>query len=85
MNKTVFFNNMTESNIRQWFIAVSLILLFNIVSFTSSAQAEDSTGAPAVKPKRPEWYEMLKIRGYAQLRYNRLFETNPDLECEQCD
>ncbi|MCC5915821.1 MAG: porin [Cryomorphaceae bacterium] len=32
-----------------------------------------------------QWYEKLSIRGYAQLRYNRLFETNPDLRCAQCD
>ena len=83
-HKTIFFS-MAESNKRQWLVVVSLILLFNIVSFDASAQAEDSTGAPAVKPKRVEWYETLKIRGYAQLRYNRLFETNPDLECDQCD
>lgn len=25
------------------------------------------------------------MRGYVQVRYNRLFETNPDLKCEQCD
>jgi hypothetical protein len=25
------------------------------------------------------------IRGYVQTRYNRLLETNPDLNCEQCD
>lgn len=31
------------------------------------------------------WYERVSWRGYAQLRYNRLFETNPDLKCEQCD
>ncbi|NVJ84890.1 MAG: porin [Algoriphagus sp.] len=31
------------------------------------------------------WYENLRIRGYAQLRYNGLFETNPDLKCDQCD
>src|SRR5687767_8867325 len=84
-HKTVLFNHMADSNIWQWFVGVSLIMIFNIVSFTASAQSEDSTGAPAVKPKRLEWYETLKIRGYAQLRYNRLFETNPDLECEQCD
>lgn len=27
----------------------------------------------------------LQMRGYAQVRYNRLLETNPDLKCEQCD
>lgn len=27
----------------------------------------------------------INLRGYSQLRYNRLFETNPNLRCEQCD
>lgn len=36
-------------------------------------------------PKVPKWYESISIRGYVQARYNRLFETNPQLKCEQCD
>lgn len=32
-----------------------------------------------------KWYDSFSIRGYAQVRYNRLFETNPDLKCDQCD
>jgi hypothetical protein len=36
-------------------------------------------------PKEKGWYESLSIRGYTQVRYNRLFETNPNLKCEQCD
>lgn len=32
-----------------------------------------------------KWYDKFSIRGYAQVRYNRLFETNEDLKCEQCD
>jgi hypothetical protein len=32
-----------------------------------------------------KWFENFSIRGYTQTRYNRLFETNPDLRCEQCD
>ena len=35
--------------------------------------------------KGNKWYDRFAIRGYAQLRYNRLGETNPDLGCEQCD
>lgn len=31
------------------------------------------------------WYERLAWRGYAQFRYNRLLETNPNLGCAQCD
>jgi hypothetical protein len=36
-------------------------------------------------PLSKKWYESFSIRGYSQIRYNRLFETNPDLGCEQCD
>jgi hypothetical protein len=31
------------------------------------------------------WYERIRLRGYTQLRYNRLLETNRDLVCPQCD
>jgi hypothetical protein len=31
------------------------------------------------------WYERLTWRGYAQIRYNRLLETNANLNCAQCD
>lgn len=34
-------------------------------------------------PKK--WYETFSIRGYTQIRYNRLLETNENLSCEQCD
>lgn len=40
------------------------------------------TSKPAVESK---WYDKVSIRGYAQVRYNRLLENNPDLKCEQCD
>jgi phosphate-selective porin len=32
-----------------------------------------------------KWYDTFAIRGYMQVRYNRLLETNPKLKCEQCD
>ena len=34
---------------------------------------------------KTNWYDNFQIRGYVQVRYNRLLETNPDLKCEQCD
>lgn len=43
--------------------------------------ALDLTGQSNAK----KWYDSFSIRGYAQIRYNRLFETNPLLKCEQCD
>ena len=39
--------------------------------------------APAVTPKK--WYDTVNVRGYIQLRNNRLLETNPDLTVEQGD
>lgn len=45
---------------------------------------KDSVVAEPAKPKN-EWYKKVSIRGYTQIRYNRFFETNNDLQCEQCD
>ncbi len=43
---------------------------------------------PAIQIKKEiikKWYDTFSIRGYMQVRYNRLLETNPLLKCEQCD
>jgi len=43
-------------------------------------------GAPQAQPRPARaWYDRLSLRGYAQIRYNRLFETNSRLNCSQCD
>ena len=34
----------------------------------------------AEKPAAKHWYESLQMRGYTQVRYNRLGETNPNLK-----
>lgn len=41
--------------------------------------------AEPIKKEPKKWYESFSIRGYVQVRYNRLLETNPKLKCEQCD
>jgi hypothetical protein len=68
------------------------LVLFASLSAAASpagAQQRDSTSPPspsAAKSAPPKpWYERLSIRGYSQLRYNRLLETNRDLNCQQCD
>ena len=43
-----------------------------------------NTPTTAVPPPS-KWYDKISLKGYAQFRYNRLLETNPDLKCEQCD
>ena len=47
-------------------------------------QPADSTKAKATAPSK-KWYESIQLRGYMQVRYNGLLQTNEDLECEQCD
>lgn len=74
--------------------------LLNLLGFSAMAQDTTKLKAPVdsnaiVRPlQKPEtteggksksWHESIQIRGYVQARYNRLFETNPDLKCEQCD
>ena len=49
------------------------------------AQGQDTTRkAPPAATAKP-WYERIAVRGYGQIRYNRLLESNPQLQCEQCD
>src|SRR5688572_29377777 len=71
-----------SSSYRTHACASSCILLAILLAFSSAtAQQKDSTSLP----KGKEWYKRISIRGYAQLRYNRLLETNKSLGCEQCD
>lgn len=35
--------------------------------------------------KKTNWYDKIQVRGYVQVRYNRLFETNPELKSDQGD
>ena len=50
-----------------------------VVAPLAAQAAADSASAPRA------WYERLSLRGYTQVRYNGLLQTNPDLRCEQCD
>jgi len=47
---------------------------------TSRVWRDTKVGREVVK-----WADKITIRGYMQVRYNRLLETNPLLQCEQCD
>ncbi len=69
-----------------------LFVLLTLLSINANAQVitKDSvfvmTPAKEVsKETTAKWYDKIAIRGYTQVRYNRLFETNDALKCEQCD
>lgn len=57
------------------------ILLF--ISLNLFSQNDSIPKKQIDLPKK--WYETFSIRGYTQIRYNRLLETNENLSCEQCD
>ncbi|MCK6610985.1 MAG: OprO/OprP family phosphate-selective porin [Bacteroidia bacterium] len=46
---------------------------------------KDSTLTLKTPENSKKWFETISIRGYTQIRYNRLLETNESLNCEQCD
>jgi hypothetical protein len=68
------------------------VLFYFFILFLVNAKAQINTGEVLVEDNSEEifvpsknWYEIIQLRGYAQVRYNRLFETNPSLMCDQCD
>ncbi len=60
-------------------IALTAVAVITVIILHAQAHP-----APAVKEGK-RWYDAFSIRGYVQVRYNRLLETNPKLKCEQCD
>lgn len=68
------------------FQKVSGLILVTLLTINAVAQTDSVK--PLVKSEviaKSNWYDNFQIRGYLQVRYNRLLETNPDLKCEQCD
>lgn len=61
----------------QHFFRGALGAIYFLVGTTASAQNPSNSSLRGV--------EGLSIRGYAQVRYNGLGVSNPDLGCEQCD
>ncbi|MGL5892670.1 MAG: porin [Bacteroidia bacterium] len=73
--------------------ACSTSLLLFLLSFTSvTVVAQSDTAKLTVQKalekvappqvKKSHWYDKIQLRGYTQVRYNRLLETNPDLKFE---
>jgi hypothetical protein len=58
-------------------------VIFHISPLSSFSQSDSVIKKEAAPQKK--WYESIAIRGYTQIRYNRLLETNENLACEQCD
>lgn len=65
-------------------LIVLICLSQNVLGQVDSAQQSSAT-IKTHTPAKAKWYDNISIRGYMQVRYNRLLETNPSLKCEQCD
>lgn len=63
------------------FTAALCVLVFTAAtSFQLNGQADTAQKTPA---KKPHWYDNISLRGYTQIRYSRLGETNKDLKFNQ--
>ncbi|SFU09071.1 Phosphate-selective porin O and P [Algoriphagus locisalis] len=60
---------------------LTLATFLLLLSF-SFAQAQEEKNDEKTSPG---WFDKIHLGGYMQVRYNGLFQTNPALECEQCD
>ena len=64
---------------------ILLVFVFACTMFYAGAQVPNEPKPEEPIAKKVHWYDNLQIRGYMQIRYNRLLETNEKLKCEQCD
>jgi phosphate-selective porin len=69
---------------------VAFVLTCAFHSVSGQTAAPDSIAPKPLPSSKPaastaKWFDKISLRGYAQFRYNRLLESNPDLKCEQCD
>jgi hypothetical protein len=66
-------------------ILKKLILAAVLLTQAQVMLGQSAPIATTVKTDEKKWYDKMRFSGYAQFRYNRLLESNPDLKCEQCD
>ena len=61
-----------------------LLLTFLIPALAFSQDNNSNTNTERSDIQTNKGFGSFSIRGYVQTRYNRLLETNPNLDCEQC-
>lgn len=61
------------------------MVLISFIDIIGQDTLKNEVISTAQRGEKKNWYEKITIGGYMQVRYNRLFETNENLNCEQCD
>jgi phosphate-selective porin len=67
------------------FLVRNLSILLALASIQPTFAQLQVPKDTVLKTVSSKWYDNINLRGYVQVRYNRLLETNPNLKCEQCD
>lgn len=68
-----------------WANSTPLSTLLFLTLFLSFGQPVSAQNMDSLAIKNKKWYDKISLRGYMQVRYNRLLETNANLRCESCD
>lgn len=63
----------------------AFLLMYSLHILANEALNSSKDSIQVKKDTPKTWFETISLRGYMQVRYNRLLETNPNLKCEQCD
>lgn len=63
----------------------AILVLFSFFEMIGQDTLKNEVISTAQRGEKKKWYDNFSIRGYMQVRYNRLLETNENLKCEQCD
>ena len=67
----------------------AFILLLLVLACSAHAQEQGTSLAQMQKVVNDtlgsKWYERIQLKGYAQIRYNRFFETNSNLTNSSSD
>jgi phosphate-selective porin len=62
----------------------TLLLLYTTLANAQTDTLQKDKSSERANSKQ-KWFEQISLKGYIQVRYNRLLETNPQLKCDQCD
>ncbi len=79
-SNVIFVLQLKDTYLKQKILAIAAMAVFNW-GLNSKVNAQ----ATLTKKETKHWYETISLRGYMQIRYNRLFETNSKLKNEQAD
>ena len=68
----------------KWILLFFISSLLNTQGYSlGDSQLIKAMPSDSIRPIK--WYDQISLKGYIQLRYNRLLETNENLACEACD